>query len=52
MITYKVVKIWFVKANSRNEALNSVGGKEPDFISANDKFRVGKDKTRRHQNEN
>ena len=47
MITqYKVLKIWFVDADNKDAALRDkrIFDGTPDFVSVNDKFKVGKDK--------
>jgi len=47
MKTYKVVKIWYIDADNGNNALTNVVEKDPDFVSVNDKFRVGKNRLRK-----
>jgi len=47
--TFKVVKIWFVDADSEFDAVTRVGDNIPYFVSVNDKFRIGKDKLKKKE---
>jgi len=42
MTKYKIVKIWFVEADDKEQALSNM--KEPTFVSVNDNYRVGEEK--------
>lgn len=39
MKEYKVLKIWYLKANNEAEALKDTNGIKPDFVNVNSHFK-------------